>query len=246
MSKAIHKMGMGAKRALISDITFRQTQKSTLNQTTYTFSSMDFGAVPAAGEKRYVVVHVHGMEGGTGSYSWSSCTIGGSAGTSILQANDDGATTALFWREVSTGTSGDIVATHSQQITRAGCATYRVIVPVGQELYLINSVTSVLATANDRLFASPHPNVPNRVGTWVMSAFTTGDSGSSGSIILSRSGTTPPTDYGGILENTAYYVGGAQEDTGASWGLNDMGAIWSGSGTDRAAGQSACLGSRYV
>ena len=105
-----------------------------VDRTVYTFSSLAFGAVPAAGERRFLVVSVGAVENGTGAFSISSLTVAGIAATLVVaQINviANQAASAIYYLELLTGTSGDVVVTFNTQIALCGVAIARVISNAG-------------------------------------------------------------------------------------------------------------------
>lgn len=90
---------------------FLSNGQITGNNTTYTFTSVDFGAASA---KRYLIVAIVGRAGST-SATLSSVTIGGVTASVIGTALGNGTTNqlALYGALVPSGTSGDIVAVFS-------------------------------------------------------------------------------------------------------------------------------------
>lgn len=104
---------------------FLQTTEDTDNLTTYTFSSVNFGAADAG---RYIVAAAAGRTGSSG-VTVSSITIGGVSATIVVQDNNNSGgdnVVALAAAAVPSGTSGDVVVTFSTGMVRALVGLYRV------------------------------------------------------------------------------------------------------------------------
>ena len=111
--------------AVVAPVSFLQTMEILNNVATETFVNQNLGAA-SAGRVIYCVLHTRGIIGET----LSSATIGGVAATIHAQAyaafvgGDNGV--AIFSAAVPTGTTGDVVTTHSGLISRRLIALYRV------------------------------------------------------------------------------------------------------------------------
>ena len=100
------------------------------NTTTYTFSSVSFGA---ADPTRIIVVVESGTRIAAAGQSASTVTIGGVSATNVATANivNTGATgaenVAIWAAAVPTGTSGNIVVTYANSHDNCGIQVYRLI-----------------------------------------------------------------------------------------------------------------------
>jgi hypothetical protein len=115
--------------------------------TTYTFAARGLGAADA---NRYILVAIE-ARGGTGR-TISSVTIGGVAatglslggGTLIEAANGSSAYVALYYANVPTGTTGDVVVTWSAAVSLCSVHVYRTIVGAG-------GISSITPTTTERV-----------------------------------------------------------------------------------------------
>jgi len=104
--------------AASSVLTFLGSNVSTANASSYTFSSKDFGT--AAANRRIIVgVFVYDNTPGGDVTTINSVSIGGTNGTLIDTTNSGSAVMTWAIRNVTTGTSGDIVVT--PDATCLGC-----------------------------------------------------------------------------------------------------------------------------
>lgn len=179
------------------------------NATTYTFSSQSLGD---AASDRVIVVQAAGSSTGTGGVA--SLTIGGVSATLIdEQATSNPAdTTSMWYAEVPTGTTGDVVVTFNALNARCGIGLWR--------------LTGVTVTPYDTgKDTDPATSGANPV------ASTTIDVETGGIIIASayssNSGTTTPPTYAwtGITEN---YETVAESKSVVSGGLNSSGTAATG------------------
>jgi hypothetical protein len=106
----------------ITAFAFLASAVSTDDLTTYTFSSVSFGA--ADGNRKIIIAF-----GSRAAFSRTvvSATIGGVAASIAVQAGTGNDTTALLVASVPTGATGDVVVTLSAGALRAGIAIYRVV-----------------------------------------------------------------------------------------------------------------------
>ena len=104
------------------DCTFTDSAVSTANETTYTFSSQDFGEAAA---NRYIVVTAGGYD--TSNETVSSITIGGVTATIAVQVTGNSVTAAIAIAKVPTGATGDVVVTFSGNMENAGIGVYRLV-----------------------------------------------------------------------------------------------------------------------
>lgn len=100
-------VGFGAGGAEPPSISYITSTFDDTNLTTYTFSSVSFGA--SAG-RSLVIVGVSGRQGS--NIQVSSVTIGGSSATLITRSDSDNACTGIY-AAAATGTSGNVVVTFS-------------------------------------------------------------------------------------------------------------------------------------
>ena len=110
------------------------------NGSIITFSAMDFGAVPAGGEKRYMVgALTHNTTDSVNASGLPTVTIGGVTATRALWvrhlADPSRPIADIVYAEIATGTSGDVVITEPNDPARnyenASCDLYRLIVKGG-------------------------------------------------------------------------------------------------------------------
>ncbi|KKL65245.1 hypothetical protein LCGC14_2156910 [marine sediment metagenome] len=100
--------------------TFIDNTKIDANQTVYTFSNHAIGTASA---DRYVVVGVGGRGGADKSVS--SVTVGGTSLTELVELKAFVNTSALWWGNITTGTTADIVVTwDSSGRTGTGIGVY--------------------------------------------------------------------------------------------------------------------------
>lgn len=127
MSLYIHRLGLMMAPTLVPvSYTYIDTYISGADQTTYTFSSSSFGAADAS---RIVAVAITSRA--SASRPITGVTIGGVAATEISNVtgpDTSGRTnSAVFAAAVPTGTTGDIVVTHSASNARCAVSVYRII-----------------------------------------------------------------------------------------------------------------------
>jgi hypothetical protein len=102
---------------------YLDSDTSTTDLTTYTFSGMDFGDANA---DRKIIVCIQGHA--NSARSISSVTIGGVTATELVSQADasvGGHRAAIYGAAVPTGTSGNVVVTFSGSMLRASAHTYR-------------------------------------------------------------------------------------------------------------------------
>ncbi len=113
---------------------FQTSATSGSDASSYTFSSLSFGAAAAA---RYIVVGIAARA--TGSQTISSVTIGGVPATqvAIQQGSESGnqTTAAMYIAAVPTGTTGAVVVTFSGAMIRCGVSVYRLEDPASATPY---------------------------------------------------------------------------------------------------------------
>lgn len=104
-------------------ITYLQLTKDTADNSTYTFSAVNFGT---ASSDRKIIVAVSGrtLDGSSSGNVITSVTIGGVSATISVQAQNSGNTQGIAIAAVPTGTSGDVVVVFSETMTNADIATY--------------------------------------------------------------------------------------------------------------------------
>jgi hypothetical protein len=130
------------------DISYVDTATSTADLTTYTFSARSFGDAAA---DRVIAVGI--VSRATAIRSITGVTIGGVTATEISNGtgpNSGGATnTALFAALVPTGTTGDVVVTHSAGQARCAIAIHRLIgADLGSATGAFNSDNNPSASIN--------------------------------------------------------------------------------------------------
>jgi len=171
------------------------------NLATYTFSSEPIGAVPDSDESRYVMVTVHTFDNQT-NRTISSVTIGGSAAAEFVQStvNEGGSSSVvgLYFIELDTGTTADIVVTFNGQASYGAIGVYRVIGSQDGTLTLHDSAT-------DNLSNNMTLDV-NTIPKGVVIAGTSLDSGG----LATWSGLTENYDFDA---NSTEFVSGASTDT---------------------------------
>jgi hypothetical protein len=130
---------------------FIAASESTLNASTYTFSSHEIGVANAA---RLVVVGVILHDSG-GSNGISSVTIGGSAATEVENTSSAGDVAeariaGIYTRVVAAGTTADIVVNCSNSGTSCGIAVWSLYPSSSTSIYDVSgssgSTTSLTAT----------------------------------------------------------------------------------------------------
>lgn len=114
-------------------ISYRSQSSNTSDLSTYTFSSLDIGTAGM----RHVVVGV--VSSGT-SPSISSVTVAGVSATAMLEQAESNLKIGLWIASVPTGTTGDVVVTHTGSMLRCGVIVWAV--------YDLSSTTPT-ATASD-------------------------------------------------------------------------------------------------
>ncbi len=114
-------------------ISYRTQSSSTSDLSTYTFSTLDIGTAGT----RHVVVGV--VSSGT-SPSISSVTVAGVSATAMIELAESNLKIGLWIASVPTGTTGDVVVTHTSSMLRCGVIVWAV--------YDITSTTPT-ATASD-------------------------------------------------------------------------------------------------
>lgn len=115
-------------------ISYRTQSSDVVDRSTYTFSALDIGTASAT---RHVVVGV--ISSGT-SPSVSSVTVAGNSATMVVQVDESNLRIGLWIVAVSSGTTGDVVVTHSSSMLRCGVIVWAV--------YDLSSATAT-ATATD-------------------------------------------------------------------------------------------------
>lgn len=108
------------------DISYLQTDTSTSDLTTYTFSSQNLGTADAG---RYIVVCVSARNT-AGSLTVSSVSVGGVSASSITQITNSGSNhnvAAIAICAVPSGTTGDIVVTFAAGALRCVVNAYRLV-----------------------------------------------------------------------------------------------------------------------
>lgn len=108
---------------MASALAFLQGAVDAVDRATYTYAGLNFGT---AAVDRYLVACVTYRVGS--AIGISSVTIGGVAATLVIGASSGTAPTvtraAIYIALVPTGTSGNVVVTHSGTVSRAGCSLY--------------------------------------------------------------------------------------------------------------------------
>jgi hypothetical protein len=168
-------------------LTYITGASSTANNTTYSFGTISIGTASA---DRLVVV-VAGGHTGSGSFSVSSCSIGGTAATRVVTSSGAAASSAIFQLGVASGTSASISVTWSGGQGRALIFVYR-----------ITGLISQTATGNN-----------NTSGTNSTSLSTTLATSGAGVVIagLMTGGVYSPT-WGGVVQDSTL---GPENSTGA-------------------------------
>lgn len=115
-------------------ISYRTQSSDVVDRSTYTFSALDIGT---AGATRSVIVGV--VSSGT-SPSISSVTVAGNSATAVVELAESNLKIGLWIVGVASGTTGDVVVTHTGSMLRCG-----VIVWAAYDL----SSTTATATATD-------------------------------------------------------------------------------------------------
>jgi hypothetical protein len=99
-------------------ISFRASNTSGTDGTSFTFAGTDIGAAAA---NRHVIVGISGLTDGLADTTLDSCTVGGiSATQQVEQKNGDGGHAWISIAKVTTGTTADIVFTTAATIARVG------------------------------------------------------------------------------------------------------------------------------
>lgn len=121
---------------MAASTTFLQSANNAGNNSTYTFSSQNFGAAAA---DRYIIVAVH-LDFSNQSNSVSSVTIGGVTATHLGTQTGNQYLTAFYMALVPTGTSGNVVVT---------CSTIALAGAIGMwSATGIHSVPAIVKTNN--------------------------------------------------------------------------------------------------
>jgi hypothetical protein len=130
---------------------FIASSESTLNASTYTFSTHDIGTANAS---RVVVVGVCVYDSSS-TNGISSVTIGGSAATEIVNTTSGGdlgtcLVTGLYRRSVAAGTTADIVVNTSNAAQSCGIAVWALYpssaTPTGSDSSALTNVGSITAS----------------------------------------------------------------------------------------------------
>lgn len=130
--------------AVLPSISYRTSNSSTTNTSTYTFSGQDIGT---AASSRMVVVAAHSRS--SASRTLNTVTIGGVSATEAIQLQSGTNQLAIFYASVPTGATGDIVLTYSGTILRAAIGVWAV--------YDLQSTTPT--DTGSSTAASPSPNI---------------------------------------------------------------------------------------
>lgn len=119
--------GLDATSGGALTLTYLTNASDNTDLTTYTYSSLNIGAV---GDRDYVVVVLYGRCVGSNGATVSTVTIGGvSAAQSVLRtANDttNSIVVAIYTAAVPSGTTANVVVTYSTGMARAGCSLYTI------------------------------------------------------------------------------------------------------------------------
>ena len=104
----------------VSDATvsYRTQSSDVVDRSTYTFPSLDIGTASAT---RYVIVGV--ISSGT-SPSVSSITVAGNSATMAVQVDESNLRIGLWIVAVASGTTGDVVVTHTGTMLRCGVVVW--------------------------------------------------------------------------------------------------------------------------
>lgn len=106
-------------------LTFLGAYSTNATQSSYTFPGLDFGAAAA---NRTIVVSWGTRDTGTG-LTFPSCTIGGISATLAVATNNTAggnmSMAGIFYANVPTGTSGDVVFTYNETTLRMRVGIYR-------------------------------------------------------------------------------------------------------------------------
>lgn len=107
----------------VASITYEDTDSSSTDLTTYTFSSKSLGTAVSG---RRIIVTVSGRQSTVPSIS--SLTVAGSTATQVVQqtSSSGNARTAIYIVTLSTGTTGDVVVTWASGVQRCGIGVYSV------------------------------------------------------------------------------------------------------------------------
>lgn len=125
--------------------TVTSTNVNTTNLTTYTFTSQSIGSAPASGERRFIFVACGAIdEGNSSNVDIVSALIGGVAADAIYEGNSfNWIDAAIFYREVSSGTTADISVTWDVGCEGMAITVYRVISgPEGIEIGTVQTSTA--------------------------------------------------------------------------------------------------------
>lgn len=115
----------GARRSTAPSVAFVAATASSSDLTTYTFSSHAIGTASAT---RYIVVGVS-VRASTTSALTSSVTVGGNSATKIKELNNttnNCCSASLHIIAVASGTTADIVVTHSRSAIATGIGVWAV------------------------------------------------------------------------------------------------------------------------
>lgn len=191
----IARYGRAARRSTVSASYLTSTNINS-NLTTYTFSSMSFGA---AHSSRIIVCTV-GSVATASSPSISSFTIGGVSATQAKFATTDVGgdviKTAIYYAAVPTGTSGDVVITWSDGMDSCEIGLYRMINNLSATPYHTNSGATTSGTS-----VSTTLNIPAQ-------GFAVG--------VEASESTTSNVTWTGLTEDYDLLVDGGRKGSGAS------------------------------
>lgn len=150
-----------------ASITFLQSNTSTTDLTTYTFSSENLGAADSG---RYIIVALIGHRTTAVACSLSTLTVGGVSATIIKQSGTTQYATALAIALVPTGTTGDIVATWNGTCSRMGLSVYRALnvnpTPEADGLSTANPQTSTLSVSAGSVQVAIGSSTLTSTATW--------------------------------------------------------------------------------
>lgn len=152
-----------------ASIDFLQSNSSTTDLTTYTFSGENLGTADSA---RYIIVGFVGRRSTVVSCAINSVTIGGVSATIVhtQQSADTSFLAGIAIAAVPTGTSGDVVFTWNGTMTRMAFATYRVlnVNPTyevrGQSV--ANPLTSTLSCSAGSVMIAVAGTIDTATATW--------------------------------------------------------------------------------
>lgn len=134
MLKVTNLIGFGGRSKALA-FSYLQTAVDETNDTTYTFSSHNFGAEDSA---RRIVIVVQLRPNST-TCSVTSATIGGVSASLLVEAQNGFGTTSIWQAAVPTGTSGTVVVNIDNLALAMSIGTYR----------LVNAAATAHATATD-------------------------------------------------------------------------------------------------